>query len=204
MKNTPEYVVIHTAAHGDARHNHDTSAAQIDNWHRARGWRGIGYHYVVRLDGRIETGRPEAQSGAHCRQLRMNYRSLGVCFSGHGDFHAHTPNQREAGLRLVRGIIERYRIPAEHVIGHREAGANKTCPGVLVDMDGFRRQLGGGASSPPATSMALDMFAAICALFDDPGFKNLPRQTRRLILDLRRAEPFAALTRADLGEGSNT
>lgn len=28
------------------------TAADIDRWHRARGWSGIGYHAVIQLDAR--------------------------------------------------------------------------------------------------------------------------------------------------------
>ena len=57
-------IVIHCSA---VRPGQTSSAAQIDTWHRQRGWKlGIGYHYVVRRDGEIEPGRPEWMIGAHC------------------------------------------------------------------------------------------------------------------------------------------
>lgn len=43
----------------------DISAIDIDRWHRQRGFFGIGYHYIVRLDGTIENGRPYEAIGAH-------------------------------------------------------------------------------------------------------------------------------------------
>ena len=41
-------VIIHCSA---TKAGMDFSVADIDRWHRARGMNGIGYHYVVRLDG---------------------------------------------------------------------------------------------------------------------------------------------------------
>ena len=56
-------IVIHCSA---VRPDQTSSAAQIDSWHRQRGWKlGIGYHYVVRRNGEIEPGRPEWMVGAH-------------------------------------------------------------------------------------------------------------------------------------------
>ncbi len=54
--NRPVYLIVHTAAWPG-----DPSAAEID---RARGWRGIGYHYVIRKDGTVEAGRLAAVVGA--------------------------------------------------------------------------------------------------------------------------------------------
>ncbi|RUU80251.1 peptidoglycan-binding domain-containing protein, partial [Mesorhizobium sp. M7A.F.Ca.MR.362.00.0.0] len=31
----------------------EVSVKEIDAWHRARGWSGIGYHKVVYLDGSV-------------------------------------------------------------------------------------------------------------------------------------------------------
>ena len=44
-------IIVHCTATPAGR---DVSAADIDLWHRRRGFRCIGYHYVVRLDGSIE------------------------------------------------------------------------------------------------------------------------------------------------------
>ena len=46
-------IIIHCSA---VRPYQTSNAAQIDSWHRARGWNGIGYHYVILRDGTIQTG----------------------------------------------------------------------------------------------------------------------------------------------------
>ena len=76
------YIVWHTAAPGDAKTGNvsDTTAAQIDAWHRAQGWNKIGYHYVVRMDGTVEEGRLLSEVGAHVRGL--NRQAIGICFTG--------------------------------------------------------------------------------------------------------------------------
>lgn len=145
------YIVWHTAAHGNPATGevYDTTARQIDAWHRAQGWNKIGYHFVVRLDGTIEEGRLLSEAGAHVRGL--NRQAIGICFSGHGDLKPLTEAQLRAGVSLTVALCRWWNIPAHRVIGHREvnelikAGAlgveyrvSKTCPGRLVDMRDVR------------------------------------------------------------------
>ena len=47
-------IIVHCSA---TKAGQDFTAADIDRWHRERGFNGIGYHYVIRLDGRLEKGR---------------------------------------------------------------------------------------------------------------------------------------------------
>ena len=54
MKDT---IIIHCSA---TRAGQDFTATDIDRWHRQRGFRSIGYHFVIRLDGTIEPGRDVA------------------------------------------------------------------------------------------------------------------------------------------------
>mgnify|MGYP000758569587 FL=1 len=59
MKDT---IIIHCSA---TRAGQDFTATDIDRWHRQRGFRSIGYHFVIRLDGTIEPGRDVAVSYTH-------------------------------------------------------------------------------------------------------------------------------------------
>lgn len=72
-----DLIVVHCSA---TRPSLDVRAIDIDRWHRARGWRGIGYHYVITRGGAVEPGRPEFQVGAHTQGF--NSRSVGVCLVG--------------------------------------------------------------------------------------------------------------------------
>lgn len=121
-----EKIIIHCSATPEGR---DVTAAEIDRWHRARGFRRIGYHYVVRLDGTVEKGRPEDEIGAHC--LGENARSLGVCYIGGINRDTLKPKdtrtaaQRIALRKLVRELQARH--PGATVHGHYEFAA-KACP----------------------------------------------------------------------------
>lgn len=120
-------IIIHCSATKEGFGFH---ASDIDRWHRERGFRCIGYHYVVCLDGSIEKGREESEIGAHCTQQRMNHRSIGVCYIGGLDSggkpkDTRTPAQRESLQALLRQLRKRY--PSAKIRGHRDF-APKACP----------------------------------------------------------------------------
>lgn len=130
------HIVFHTAAYRG-----DVSAEEIDRWHKDRGWDGIGYHYVIRKNGVIEPGREEKKIGAHCIENRMNHKSIGICIAGHGNHERWTAQQCKSFVWLFRELNNRYGILPKNVIGHREAGANKDCPGTLINCDEVRAML---------------------------------------------------------------
>ena len=109
----------------------DIGAKAIDQWHKAKGWRGIGYHYVVRRDGTIEQGRPEHQIGAHVRG--HNSDSIGICYvGGLRGKDTRTDEQKAALYRLTSELLERY--PGATVHGHNEFD-RKACPGFQAGAD---------------------------------------------------------------------
>lgn len=126
MRATP-LLVIHAAATPPSM---DIGAKEIDQWHRERGWSGIGYHYVVRRSGKVEPGRPVSRSGAHARGY--NSRSIGVCLVGGVNARNEpadnfTKSQYSALVRLVRRLRAQHDIVS--VIGHRDLpGVRKACP----------------------------------------------------------------------------
>lgn len=108
--------------------------AEIRRWHRDRGWRDIGYHWIIDRDGSIAPGRPETQVGAHV--AGHNTGSLGVCLiGGHGSqsTDAFADHYTDAQRRALRQIIAdiRSRTPLKAVRGHNEVAA-KACPGFTV------------------------------------------------------------------------
>lgn len=144
------HIVLHTAAHGNSLETaKDTTAKEIDSWHRQRGWRMIGYHFVVRFDGAIEVGRPLEMVPAHV--AGFNSTTVGICFSGSGDHKPLTMCQLRTGLMLCRDLCKQFNLTPDAVIGHREINAlvppkyktTKSCPGKMVDLDNFRKVLKG-------------------------------------------------------------
>lgn len=118
-------IIIHCTATPARRR---VTAAEVDRWHRARGWNGIGYHYLIGIDGTVERGRPEAIAGAHCKG--QNASSIGIAYAGGLDdsgapADTRTPAQRSALKILVTELLERY--PGATIHGHNEFAA-KACP----------------------------------------------------------------------------
>jgi len=107
-----------------------SSAAQIDTWHRQRGFHlGIGYHYVIRRDGTIEPGRPEWLTGAHCKN--HNAHSIGVCYEGGLDIRGQPADTRtEAQKAAMRRLLEELhgRYPKVLIVGHHDLNPDKDCP----------------------------------------------------------------------------
>ena len=108
-----EKIIVHCSATKAGQH---FTVEDIDAWHRVRGFRSIGYHWVVYLDGSVHAGRPEAEAGAHCKG--QNGRSIGVCYIGGLDAKARPCDTRTAAQR---------RYPGATVHGHNEFAA-KACP----------------------------------------------------------------------------
>lgn len=117
-------------------------------------WKDVGYHggtELVNGAAVFSWGRPLDQIGAHAgvkdASNRFNEEYLGLCAIGDFDQAPPSPTQWDFNLRLTRSFMEAFRIPASHVIGHREVfdrlgvPRQKTCPGKAWDMDTFRSGL---------------------------------------------------------------
>ncbi len=119
-----ENIVIHCS---DTPAGRDIGADEIRKWHtEERGWSDIGYHYVVRLDGKIEYGRMVNVIGAHVKGF--NTTSIGICYVGGMDnVDTRTPEQKSAIWDLVKALKHLH--PGALVSGHRDfAGVDKYCP----------------------------------------------------------------------------
>ncbi len=122
------HIVVHCTATPEGRHH---TANDIATWHKQRGWKTIGYHYVVQLDGTLEVGRAEQEVGAHV--AGFNSKSIGVVYVGGVDRvklqpkDTRTPAQKSA-LRLVLKTLKT-RYPNAVIVGHRDfPGVAKACP----------------------------------------------------------------------------
>ena len=121
-------LIIHCSA---VRPDQQSSAAQIDTWHRRDNhWKfGIGYHYVIRRNGTIEPGRPEWMVGAHCKN--HNAHSIGICYEGGLNIRGQpddtrTEAQKVSMRRLLEELHQRY--PRAIIIGHHDLNPLKDCP----------------------------------------------------------------------------
>lgn len=132
----PDRIVVHCS---DTPPDMDIGKAEIDQWHKQRGWSGIGYHFVIRRDGMVEKGRDLSEEGAHARGYN---HCPGVCLVGgakrleDGSLKAEsnfTRYQLEALVSLIDFIREYASDVKLDVVGHHDLpGVDKECPSFNV------------------------------------------------------------------------
>lgn len=140
-----DHIIIHCAA---TTADMDIGATEIDKWHRAKGWWGCGYHYIIRRDGTIESEaagkrcRPLEKAGAHVGDCGTgwNKRSIGICLVGGIDHEGKAEdNFTDEQFVSLKELIEflRRTFPDTKIMGHRDliklTGASpKDCPSFEV------------------------------------------------------------------------
>lgn len=121
-------IVIHCSATPEGM---PVTVESIDRHHKSLGWKGIGYHYVIYLDGSVHKGRDDKDQGSHA--AGYNRYSLGVCYIGGLDKNGkckdtRTEAQKKALLKLVKELKAKYPSICK-VVGHNELpNVKKCCP----------------------------------------------------------------------------
>ena len=119
-------IIIHCSA---TREEQQVSVDTIRDWHLAKGWNDIGYHFYVELDGTIKKGRDIDKIGAHCKGHNRN--SIGICYCGGVETDGKTPKdtrtqeQKDSLLHVLKTLKAMY--PEAVIYSHNEF-ANKACP----------------------------------------------------------------------------
>ena len=124
-------IIVHCT---DTKQGVDVHVKDIDKWHRDNGWSGIGYHYLVCLDGVVEVGRGINVVGAHCKGHNAN--SVGIAYVGGRDKKGRFADTRtEAQKESLRMLISKLTCQAveagfgiPRVYGHRDLDPCKECP----------------------------------------------------------------------------
>lgn len=124
-------IIIHCSATPEGR---DIDAATIKDWHvNGNKWSDIGYHYVIKLDGTIESGRPLDIAGAHVKG--HNADSIGICYIGGADADMNPKDTlNECQEESMRELIFSLRMVWDKHLtlhGHNEY-ASKACPSFKV------------------------------------------------------------------------
>ena len=105
-------------------------------------WADIGYHAGVEdVGGSVEAflGRDWLKDAAACPQGSMNTKALHVCVVG--DYDLVAPSDEHLRVLVKRVLLPWMRlfgISADHIIGHRDYNAGKTCPGMQFDIERVR------------------------------------------------------------------
>lgn len=127
-----DFIVIHCAA---TRPSMDVGVKEIRQWHKQRGFFDIGYHYVIRRDGTVETGRPDDVIGAHVENY--NTQSVGICLVGgvpENNVNGFEANFTEAQMKSLSHLLGdvKAKYKGARVVGHHDLNAGKACPSFNV------------------------------------------------------------------------
>ena len=123
-----------------------------------------GYHFLVGKDGAIWQTAPEEVRTNHSRAERLakrkspfnNRAAIGVGFVGSG---AYVPQgiQRENGLKLIAGLMDRYNITNSMIKAHYETDMKANNEGMWIhdaiksgELDKFRKGSGSSGSNSSA------------------------------------------------------
>lgn len=115
----------------------DIGVVEIEAWHKERAlkepWskyideageeKFIGYHYVVRRNGKIEAGRPVHIVG--CHTAGFNQKSIGICWVGR---HSMSAAQRYALVDLCAATAIYHGLDSIDIYAHNQFNSKKTCP----------------------------------------------------------------------------
>ena len=114
-------VVHHTGASPDVT-PHEIAAEHVE----AMGWPGIGYHYVVGIDGTLWRCQDLATVSHHARQF--NPVSVGVALAGNFTMDEPGAAQLERCAALLASLLDELGLPPEVIRGHGEL-VPTNCPG---------------------------------------------------------------------------
>lgn len=136
-KRTITDIVVHCTA---SKPGVDMTAEEIRRIHKKQGWADIGYHYVIRLDGRIEPGRDVDKVGAHVSGY--NAHSIGVVYVGGCDSDGkakdtRTENQKSALRQLLSSLRKNY--PGAKIRGHRDFSPDKNHNGIVESWEWIKQ-----------------------------------------------------------------
>ena len=122
-----EKLIVHCSATREGQH---ITIDTIRDWHvNGRGWRDVGYNYIIYLDGTIKKGRADNVQGAHCK--KFNSSSLGICYIGGVESDGKTPKdtrtcEQEESLESLLMTLKA--IHTDSVVHGHNDFANKACP----------------------------------------------------------------------------
>ena len=125
MSKKPEGIILHCTA---TRATQSVTVKSIRNWHKARGFSDVGYHFIIGTKGELWAGRSLEFQGAH---TKGHNDAIGVAYCGGiDDVGAPKDTMSEAQeavfLRLVDTLRGIYGADMR-VFGHNEF-SSKACP----------------------------------------------------------------------------
>ena len=121
-KRNVDYIFIHHSATPRDTTEHDA----VKRYHiEERGWSDIGYHYTIDYAGVVRKGRKDNTVGAHVKN--HNKKSLGICLFGNFENENPSKQQIDALIPLLQELQKKYKVPAGHILAHKDKGNTDCC-----------------------------------------------------------------------------
>ncbi len=127
QRDETNYIVVHSSLTKGAD---DEGVDFMRSVHMRQGCIDVGYHFVVRRNGVVETGRPIHAPGNHCG--KADAQSVSICLIGGGDKNrkAKAPDYTIAQMTSLAYIclclVRIY--PEAEVVGHNRFNPENKCP----------------------------------------------------------------------------
>lgn len=124
-------IILHSIATPEGR---KYTVHEVNKMHEARGWKGIGYHYLIHLNGTISKGRPVEEEGAHVKG--RNHDTIGVAYVGGTDMFGNAKDTRTIRQKIAQQLLVnwlRLRYKVYRVLGHKDCGQTE-CPSYDVSI----------------------------------------------------------------------
>jgi N-acetylmuramoyl-L-alanine amidase len=119
-------IIIHHSVTGEGTNQKSVESILrgIDDYHRRKGWGGIGYNFAVDHKGRIYEARGRDIIGVHA--ANHNTLNFGICYIGNTDKHLTI-----AAVKAIQSLVEELQEAANKKLNVRGHGSvNLTgCPG---------------------------------------------------------------------------
>ncbi len=134
-----KYIIIHHSAIPDGVVYRDFDA--IKRGHMAKGWRDIGYHWVVEKVNGVLTaipGRAESDVGAHC--IPRNVDGIGICCIGNFEIEIPSEELYIFVANLCKEIMGRH--PIVEIGQHKDYDAT-ACPRRHFDVEKVKQLVKG-------------------------------------------------------------
>lgn len=145
-------MITHIILHHSASPKINTTAKDINQWHKTRNWGTIlkpiyltkqsslefwaQYQYVIETDGLTIQCRKDDEIGWHTGG-DWNTNSIGICLCGNFEIEKPEDKQIFALRDLLSGLCKKYNIPVANILGHRDCRPT-LCPGKNIDIQFIR------------------------------------------------------------------
>ena len=118
-------IILHCTATVEGQ---EFDITDVDRWHKKRGWKSVGYHYLIKQDGTLQVGRSLDEVVSHAKG--ENSDSIGIVYVGGLDANKEpkdtmTVYQELTLMELIFSLRTVFHWMPVH--GHNEY-SNKACP----------------------------------------------------------------------------